>query len=138
MGYKRSTVWLNLLLKIHTIMYLLFQVISLTQRNKLQAPKKLFTLIPKNLKLWHYAWWIYTAGYILQLLITLRNYFWLLQNVLLKYNYAHLVTNCWFGCWNFSTFDAFACSLGKPIHWNLNFEIYFEFVSTFFIRNFQK
>ena len=61
-----------------------------------------------------------------------------LQNVLLKYNYAHLVTNCWFGCWNFSTFDAFACSLGKPIQWNLNFEIYFEFVSTFFIRNFQK
>ena len=102
------------------------------------STKKPFTFIRKNLKLWHYASWIYTAGYILQLLITRRNYFWILQNVLLKYNYAHLVTNCWFGCWNFSTFDAFACSLGKPIYWSLDFEIFFEFVSTFFIRNFKK
>ena len=128
-----STIWLHLLLQILAITYLLFQRMSLTQRKKLQAPKKHFTLVPKNLKLWHYASWIYTAGYILQVLIMQKSYIWVSWNVFLKYNYGHLVTNCWFCCKNFSTFNAFPRSLGKSIYWNLNFEIYFQFVSTRFL-----
>ena len=52
----------------------MFQRMLLTQQKKLQALKKPFTFVPRNLKLWHYASRIYTAGYILEVLITQKSY----------------------------------------------------------------
>ena len=134
-----STVWLNLLCRYTHSPHISPVPTDINgTAEEVASTVKTFYSCSKEFETLALASWIYTAGYILQVLITRKSYIWALWNVLLKYNYAHLVTNCWFCCWNFSTFDAFPRSLGKPIYWNLNFEIYFQFVSAFFIKNFQK
>ena len=95
------------------------------------STKKTFYLVPKNMKFWRYVSWIYTAGYILQVLKRERVTYEYCGTVLLKYNYGHLVIDGFIA--EISPLSPpFLPSLEKSIYWNLNFEIYSQFSSTSF------